>query len=89
MNVAGCGLRVTAARAVHYARGVPSGSSTHHATRSTFPPHPSTTSLHMIPPGSPAPDFTLPTDDGGAVTLSSLRRKYVVLFFYPKDETSG
>jgi len=43
----------------------------------------------MIPPGSPAPDFTLPTDDGGAVTLSTLRGKYVVLFFYPKDETPG
>lgn len=43
----------------------------------------------MIPVGTPAPDFTLPTDDGGAVTLSSLRGKYVVLFFYPKDDTSG
>jgi len=43
----------------------------------------------MIPPGTPAPDFTLPTDDGGTVTLSSLRGKYVVLFFYPKDDTSG
>ena len=39
--------------------------------------------------GTPAPDFTLLADDGGKVTLSSLRGKYVVLFFYPKDDTSG
>ncbi len=43
----------------------------------------------MISVGSPAPDFSLPADDGGIVTLSSLRGKYVVLFFYPKDDTSG
>ena len=46
-------------------------------------------SAALIPVGSPAPDFTLPADDGGSVTLSSLRGKYVVLFFYPKDDTSG
>jgi len=39
--------------------------------------------------GSTAPDFTLPTDDGGSVTLSALRGRNVVLFFYPKDDTSG
>jgi thioredoxin-dependent peroxiredoxin len=43
----------------------------------------------MIAAGTLAPDFTLPSDDGGDVTLSSLRGKRVVLFFYPKDETSG
>ena len=36
-----------------------------------------------------APDFTLPRDGKGEVTLSSLRPKSVVLFFYPKDDTSG
>lgn len=39
--------------------------------------------------GSPAPDFTLPTDGDGTLTLSSLRGKPVVLFFYPKDDTPG
>jgi peroxiredoxin Q/BCP len=43
----------------------------------------------MITVNSPAPDFTLPTDDGGELTLSSLRGKRVVLYFYPKDDTSG
>ena len=39
--------------------------------------------------GTPAPDFTMPTDGGGSVTLSSLKGKPVVLYFYPKDDTSG
>lgn len=39
--------------------------------------------------GSPAPDFTLPRDGGDSLTLSSLRGKPVVLYFYPKDDTSG
>ncbi len=43
----------------------------------------------MIEPGSDAPDFTLPRDGGEDVTLSSLRPSPVVLFFYPKDDTSG
>ena len=37
----------------------------------------------------PAPDFTLPRDGGDTVTLSDLRGKAVVLFFYPRDDTSG
>jgi peroxiredoxin Q/BCP len=36
-----------------------------------------------------APDFTLPRDGGGMVTLSDLRGAPVVLFFYPRDDTSG
>ncbi len=36
-----------------------------------------------------APDFTLPSTDGGEVTLSKLRGKKVVLYFYPKDMTQG
>lgn len=39
--------------------------------------------------GQPAPDFTMPTDGGGELTLSSLEGKKVVLYFYPKDDTSG
>ena len=39
--------------------------------------------------GDSAPDFTLPTDGGGELTLSSLRGKKVVLYFYPKDMTPG
>lgn len=36
-----------------------------------------------------APDFTLPRDGGGTVTLSDLRGAPVVLFFYPRDDTPG
>ncbi|WP_170330909.1 peroxiredoxin [Ruegeria arenilitoris] len=36
-----------------------------------------------------APDFTLPRDGGGEVTLSNLRGGTVVLFFYPRDDTPG
>ena len=39
--------------------------------------------------GDKAPDFTLPTDGDGKVTLSKLKGKKVVLYFYPKDDTSG
>ena len=39
--------------------------------------------------GDKAPDFTMPTDGGGSVTLSQLKGKPVVLYFYPKDDTSG
>ena len=39
--------------------------------------------------GEPAPDFTLPRDGGGEVSLSALRPGAVVLFFYPRDDTSG
>lgn len=39
--------------------------------------------------GNKAPDFTLPSTDGGKVKLSALRGERVVLFFYPKDATPG
>ena len=39
--------------------------------------------------GSKAPDFTMPTDGNESVTLSKLKGKKVVLYFYPKDDTSG
>lgn len=36
-----------------------------------------------------APDFTLPRDGGGEISLSALRGGTVVLFFYPRDDTPG
>lgn len=39
--------------------------------------------------GDAAPDFTLTADDAKQVTLSSLRGKKIVLYFYPKDNTPG
>ncbi|HLT77405.1 MAG TPA: peroxiredoxin [Ferrovibrio sp.] len=39
--------------------------------------------------GDKAPAFTLPTDGGGKVSLSELKGKPVVLYFYPKDDTTG
>ena len=43
----------------------------------------------MVSAGATAPDFTLPRDGGGTVTLSALRPGKVVLYFYPKDDTPG
>jgi peroxiredoxin Q/BCP len=39
--------------------------------------------------GAAAPEFRLPIDDGGELRLSDLRGRKVVLYFYPKDDTSG
>lgn len=43
----------------------------------------------MIDPGDEAPDFTLPDQSGERVSLSALRGKLVVLYFYPKADTPG
>ncbi len=43
----------------------------------------------MIAEGQPAPDFTLPDEEGRDVSLSALRGKPVVLYFYPKADTPG
>jgi peroxiredoxin Q/BCP len=43
----------------------------------------------MIEIGQPAPDVSLPRDGGETVTLSDLKPKAVVLYFYPKDDTPG
>ncbi len=43
----------------------------------------------MLEPGSPAPDFSLTADDGAAVGLAALAGKPAVVYFYPKDDTSG
>jgi peroxiredoxin Q/BCP len=42
-----------------------------------------------ITEGSPAPDFTLTSDTGDTVSLSALKGRPVVLYFYPKDDTPG
>ncbi len=43
----------------------------------------------MLDAGQAAPDFTLPDQDGEALTLSSLRGETVVLYFYPRADTPG
>lgn len=42
-----------------------------------------------LAPGDKAPDFSMPTDDGGTVSLSDFAGKSVVLYFYPRDDTPG
>jgi peroxiredoxin Q/BCP len=39
--------------------------------------------------GDTAPDFTLPRDGGGEISLSEFKGKNVILYFYPKDDTPG
>src|SRR3954469_23776332 len=48
-------------------------------------PHPGTRPAPMIEPGTPAPDFALPDQDGNIVTLASLAGRTSVLAFYPLD----
>jgi len=43
----------------------------------------------MLEENTLAPDFTLESDQGGTVSLTDFRGKKVVLYFYPKDNTSG
>ena len=43
----------------------------------------------MIQPGTPAPDFQIPDQNGETVSLSSFRGQQVVLYFYPRDNTPG
>ena len=43
----------------------------------------------MLAPGDPAPDFTLPDQDGTPVRLKDLRGRAIVLYFYPKADTPG
>ena len=45
--------------------------------------------MSTLQTGQPAPDFTCATDRGGEMTLSDLHGQYVVLYFYPKDDTPG
>ena len=43
----------------------------------------------MAEPGHKAPDFVLASDDGTSIRLSKLKGQPVVVYFYPKDDTSG
>ncbi len=43
----------------------------------------------MVEDGTKAPDFALPDADGKTIRLSSLKGRPVVVYFYPKDDTSG
>ena len=45
--------------------------------------------MPKLAPGDPAPDFTLPTADGSMITLSQLRGRHVVVYFYPRASTPG
>ncbi|WP_370335064.1 thioredoxin-dependent thiol peroxidase [Parvularcula marina] len=43
----------------------------------------------MTEAGKKAPNFSLPTEDGGKVSLKDFKGQMLVLYFYPKDDTSG
>jgi len=45
--------------------------------------------MAMVKEGKAAPKFTLPSSEGGEVSLEDLKGKTVVLYFYPKDDTPG
>lgn len=45
--------------------------------------------MSELSPGATAPDFSLPRDGGGTVSLAEYSGRPVVLYFYPKDDTSG
>jgi len=45
--------------------------------------------MTRLSPGDPAPDFTLPSDDGSTVSLSGLRGRKVIVYFYPAAMTPG
>jgi thioredoxin-dependent peroxiredoxin len=42
-----------------------------------------------LQPGDKAPDFDLPSDEGGDIRLKDFTGRTVVLYFYPKDDTTG
>ena len=58
-------------------------------TNATFQIAPKKGKPMAIEQGDHAPDFKLPADDGSEVSLSDFKGKSVVLYFYPKDDTSG
>lgn len=45
--------------------------------------------MMKLNPGDRAPDFSLPDQDGKEVSLASLKGKWIILYFYPKDNTPG
>jgi thioredoxin-dependent peroxiredoxin len=53
------------------------------------PPKKPTKAAGGLRPGGKAPDFDLPTDGSGRVSLKALRGQAVVVYFYPRDDTPG
>ena len=49
----------------------------------------SASAVETVREGAPAPDFTLPSQTGEQVTLSDFRGQWVVVYFYPADNTAG
>ena len=45
--------------------------------------------MEMLAPGTPAPDFCLPDEKGTEICLKIFRGKWIVLYFYPRDNTPG
>lgn len=45
--------------------------------------------MSTVEEGTKAPDFRMPTDGGGEISLADLKGRKVVLYFYPKDNTPG
>lgn len=45
--------------------------------------------MSILEIGNPAPDFELPKDGGGNIRLSEFKGQKIVVYFYPKDDTSG
>lgn len=45
--------------------------------------------MYDLNAGDPAPDFSLPADDGKSLSLSGYQGRKLVLYFYPKDDTPG
>jgi peroxiredoxin Q/BCP len=81
---------LAAARRVCQTQMHGSGSDERAATNHTMMEHFMTdSSATKVSEGDVAPDFTLPTDGGRSVTLSALQGKPVIVYFYPKDDTSG
>jgi peroxiredoxin Q/BCP len=50
---------------------------------------PAVTIADPVPTGATAPNFTLPSQEDQMVSLADYRGKWVVLYFYPKDQTTG
>ena len=50
---------------------------------------PAALAADMPPVGAAAPNFTLPSQNGTPISLNEYKGKWVVLYFYPKDQTSG
>ncbi|MCU1312427.1 MAG: Peroxiredoxin, partial [Acidobacteriaceae bacterium] len=44
---------------------------------------------NVVSVGASAPNFTLPSQEDKQVSLSDYKKKWVVLYFYPKDQTTG